>query len=139
MKHVQKGVQLRMQCFNCGDMNSQALKKDTVSDFKSLPVANEQLREKKWEKYHEQQKKFAEWVNNKRLSHFRKEHEEYINSDKWKELRLRILKRDNYLCQGCLIQPATQVHHLTYERFTYECCFDLISVCEDCHTKIHNK
>lgn len=139
MKYVQKGVQLRMQCFNCGDMNSGAIKKSTVPDFNALPVANENKRENKWELHNEERTKFINWINEKRKSALKEGYDEYLNSEKWKSLRLKILERDKNICQACLINKATQVHHLTYERFTDECCFDLVSVCVPCHNKIHSK
>jgi 5-methylcytosine-specific restriction endonuclease McrA len=61
------------------------------------------------------------------------EHEEYLHSDKWKAIRLKVLKRDNHLCQVCLDYPATEVHHLNYINWKNELMTDLLSVCRDCH------
>jgi 5-methylcytosine-specific restriction endonuclease McrA len=62
----------------------------------------------------------------------------YIGSDKWKAIRLKVLKRDNNLCQACLEAPANDVHHLTYDNFGDELMYELISVCRDCHfNRIH--
>lgn len=63
----------------------------------------------------------------------------YLRSNEWVEKRDRVLKRDNYTCQSCLICPADDVHHLTYEHKFEEFCFELISLCRDCHKRIHNK
>jgi hypothetical protein len=69
----------------------------------------------------------------------------YLNSTRWKVKRKKILRRDNYLCQSCLKEKATQVHHLTYARAGNEPLFDLTSVCQSCHeiitrdTRINNE
>jgi hypothetical protein len=61
----------------------------------------------------------------------------YLTTDKWKAKRERVLKRDDYLCQACLIRKATQVHHKTYEHIYNEPLFDLESVCDICHNALH--
>jgi predicted HNH restriction endonuclease len=33
--------------------------------------------------------------------------------------------------------PATLVHHLHYETLFREMLFDLVAVCENCHSQIH--
>jgi 5-methylcytosine-specific restriction endonuclease McrA len=60
----------------------------------------------------------------------------YIQSPAWFARRDKVLKRDNYLCQACLEDPATQVHHKSYIHFGNEPLFDLESVCDPCHKKI---
>lgn len=58
----------------------------------------------------------------------------------WQKQRLRVLKRDLYLCQDCLgkglVTPATEVHHLVPRSQAGpklakddEC----LSVCPECH------
>ena len=56
-----------------------------------------------------------------------------MNCSTWKIKRLKALKRDNYLCQSCLVNPATDIHHKTYIHFSNEPLFDLVSVCGPCH------
>jgi 5-methylcytosine-specific restriction endonuclease McrA len=67
------------------------------------------------------------WIN---------EHSNYIKSEQWKQKRELVLKRDNYLCQACLTEKATQVHHTSYKHWRNEPLFELVSVCEMCHEKI---
>lgn len=50
-----------------------------------------------------------------------------------------MLTRDNYLCQGCRVRRATQVHHLTYDHVGNEFLFELVAICETCHTRLHDK
>jgi hypothetical protein len=62
---------------------------------------------------------------------------DYIESDKWRTLRQKALRRDNWLCQGCLEAAAEHAHHLTYERLGNELLCDLVSLCVDCHQLCH--
>jgi len=61
----------------------------------------------------------------------------YLASDLWKDIRARVLARDNYLCQACF-NKAEQVHHKDYKQATKqgECLDGLISLCRSCHVKI---
>jgi 5-methylcytosine-specific restriction endonuclease McrA len=69
-----------------------------------------------------------------------KEHSEYLQTSKWKAIRQKVFIRDNFICQGCLEAPASEVHHLTYDHWKDELMFELISVCYNCHhNKIHKK
>lgn len=60
----------------------------------------------------------------------------YLKSKEWKTKRLLVLKRDNYVCQSCLKSKATEVHHLTYKHVFNEPLFELVSICNPCHTLI---
>jgi hypothetical protein len=40
-------------------------------------------------------------------------------------------------CERCKIAPATEVHHLTYERRGREKPADLMALCADCHRILH--
>ena len=64
-------------------------------------------------------------------------YEEYMNSPQWEALRLRVLTRARGICECCLISPAVQVHHLTYEHFMHEYAWELRAVCMPCHQAIH--
>ena len=60
----------------------------------------------------------------------------YYLSNEWEIRRKLVLNRDKYICQSCLSNKATQVHHLTYKHFKNEPLFDLISICEFCHLQV---
>jgi 5-methylcytosine-specific restriction endonuclease McrA len=65
-----------------------------------------------------------------------------LEDDKWKSKRFKILKRDGFKCRHCQSTNNLQVHHLIYKSggvppWQYKNS-DLITVCIDCHTKIHN-
>ena len=64
----------------------------------------------------------------------------YLKSDKWKELRYTILVRDSHTCQDCKSTTNLQVHHLHYRgidtmTFTSD---QLVTVCYDCHEIRHS-
>jgi 5-methylcytosine-specific restriction endonuclease McrA len=61
---------------------------------------------------------------------------DYLKSPRWRVIRGVVLSRDKGICQACLREKATEVHHLTYVHIFNEPLFDLVSVCEDCHAKI---
>lgn len=63
-------------------------------------------------------------------------HQNYLQSDTWKNKRIKVLKRDKYICQRCE-GNATQVHHKTYKRWGKEKLDDLESICQECHESHH--
>lgn len=65
-------------------------------------------------------------------------YEEYINSDTWKNRRLKILKRDGFKCQNCGSPIQLEVHHLRYPSvYGEEPDDDLITLCDNCHRSLH--
>jgi 5-methylcytosine-specific restriction endonuclease McrA len=54
----------------------------------------------------------------------------------WRAKSQAVLRRENYVCQGCGGR-ATQAHHLTYEHAFNEFLFELVAVCEECHAQLH--
>jgi len=62
----------------------------------------------------------------------------YLESDRWKEKRDRIMKKAGGKCRFCG-KPATQVHHETYKRSGREKDVDLTAVCTHCHAMLHRK
>lgn len=70
----------------------------------------------------------------------KKEYKEYLKTKHWKKAREQRLKIDGYVCSVCKSNKRLQVHHLTYENIHNEDVFtDLITLCEDCHAKVHKK
>lgn len=141
---VKKGNTVRNQCVDCGTLVGRQLKKkdynfEYLQSYENLNVINETIengakvlqeariryQSKSLQKKQEKKDKF--WID----------YNLYLQSSKWKDKRLKVLKRDNYICQSCLFSKATQVHHLTYENVFNENCFELTSVCKPCHENIH--
>lgn len=67
------------------------------------------------------------------------DYKEYIKSTAWYQKKLARLKKDKYTCQKCGDTEFLEVHHLTYDNLGDEPMEDLITVCRDCHQKIHDK
>ncbi len=67
----------------------------------------------------------------------------YYRRTEWKEFRLRILKRDNYICYNCKQRKSErelQVHHKQYingKKIWEYADDDVITLCKKCHAEIH--
>lgn len=67
-------------------------------------------------------------------------YDSYLLTDHWKELREAVLRRDNHTCCICgKFGGRMVVHHKTYERRGRESLDDLETLCEDCHSVIHDR
>lgn len=64
---------------------------------------------------------------------------EYLQTEHWKALRLRVLKSAVYRCQMCNADKPLDVHHRTYKRLGRERLSDLTALCRDCHEKFHKE
>ncbi len=158
--HYSEGgvLQLFSQCTTCGKKRDKggSLKHSTIDNFRDNVIRGEinkfdtELFDKYYASYerynnyqqfifYKERKISADKREEDRTKWF-KEHNEYLQTDKWKQIRLKVLKRDDFLCQGCLESPATEVHHLTYGHWKNELMFELLSVCYDCHhNRIHKQ
>lgn len=133
------GVQWREQCLTCG--------RSTTNPAKQVPgrvVPN-------WDETLEPS--YAESVDSERAAledvlieqtlrietGSEASYQEYLASESWAKKRDLVLKRDSHICQGCLLVPATEVHHLNYDDYPFELMFDLISLCSACHKRAHRK
>lgn len=61
----------------------------------------------------------------------------YRTTAVWKKRSLLCKKRAHGICQQCHVRPATEAHHLTYDRIFDEDPDDLIALCDRCHRKLH--
>lgn len=64
---------------------------------------------------------------------------DYLSSEEWKLRRSKVMTRCLGLCEGCLDNHASQVHHLTYEHVGEEFLFELVGLCASCHDRLHHK
>lgn len=67
------------------------------------------------------------------------DYKEYLNSDHWKEIRLKALSRAGNRCQLCSSTNSLNVHHNTYKNVGNENLKDLVVLCRECHAKFHDK
>ena len=62
----------------------------------------------------------------------------YLLSEHWKHIRDCALKRDGYTCRICGTGINLRVHHVHYEHVGTELELDdVITLCEECHSKVH--
>jgi len=72
-------------------------------------------------------------------------HEKYarhLASPEWQEIRQQVLWRCHGFCEGCNRAGVEHVHHLTYSTYNLvgrELLFELVGLCEDCHSTVHGK
>lgn len=144
-------LEFRDICIKCFHKVKTYKKSDFTSyELSKIPIRNIDVIDKERSKYYEiRREKYSEITN--LLNEKRDEiintiyaerdriRNEYYQSLEWKSLRLNVLKRDNYICQGCLKNQATEVHHHTYAHLKEEFMFELISLCNYCHSRYHNK
>lgn len=131
------------QCSHCGKAFG-AAKRDSFSA--TLPPFDEELAE---ERYQELRHKLDD-LRESLLARQRAAHEArdgewwdwynaYLDSPEWKQKRSRVLDRADGICEGCGINRASQVHHLTYKNVGNEFLFELVAVCNICHERLHEK
>jgi 5-methylcytosine-specific restriction endonuclease McrA len=63
----------------------------------------------------------------------------FYDSIEWEEIKKKILKRDNYLCQFCGSHKKLEVHHILPFSLFPELRlteWNLITVCQTCHKKL---
>lgn len=69
----------------------------------------------------------------------------YLSSPKWKAKRAKVIFRDAGVCQAtrrginCGSRFKLEVHHKTYMHFGNEPLCDLVTLCDECHTLIHQQ
>ena len=120
--------QLRKQCVKCTHLEGRAYSQNgfdmsKIQDAKPDDSLMFEL-EKVFAQKTEMRKRRFEQLN------------QYYNSPAWKVKRQKVLARDSHLCQSCLENRATELHHLTYECLQQERLFTLVSVCKPCHDSI---
>jgi len=128
------------QCVLCGQIDRSKtpsggvwVAKSAVIDPESLPVFNESL----CQSVLRRTKEAALAIREAERQEWWDRYDEYLQTDAWFDKRERVLRRDKYLCQGCLETEANHVHHMTYERLFNELLCDLVSLCGPCHQLCH--
>lgn len=126
---------LRAQCVECGQLVGPFHPQNGI-DIESVPFVDYALIEQQRERERQEQHQREAQRERDRLDRHLL-YESYLKSPKWAGLRAQVLARDGGLCQGCLQRPATEVHHMKYDHAFNELAFELVSVCRDCHERIH--
>lgn len=68
-------------------------------------------------------------------------YQEQLEDGRWKEKRLKVLKKFNFKCCLCGKSENLNVHHLSYKEnkkaWEYPMS-NFIVLCKDCHQRVHN-
>jgi hypothetical protein len=135
------GVVINLQCLKCGHSLAGALPRAGCIHWQDYPAWDATL-EDAWF-FDQQQRRAAGWrdLDQEREREKQRRREDYARwlatSPEWSRLRERVLVRDRYICQACLNERATQVHHLTYDHGPLPPAFFLVSLCGKCHARWH--
>lgn len=130
-------TEVRRQCQRCGGM-VEAVKKRmlAVGVLERLPEWDEALR-RRWQDTVDgaRQVAFRQAQDADRVTWF-KEHDAYLRTPRWRNLRQQVLERDDWTCQEC-DAPAEHIHHLTYAHWGDERLYELVALCFNCHDDAH--
>ncbi len=131
-----------MQCLDCWQSIGDSIKHASIpADQKAnIKDFDTQARDDYWNKKAQERKKAAQIDMDsvkERLDARRALYVQHLQSDAWSELRLKVIQRENNLCQGCRSAPIQNVHHMTYDRLGAELLTDLVGVCRSCHERYH--
>lgn len=133
-------VHFANQCARCGMQLGGFQKKAnlTAEAMKSAPDFDHSLSEAFYEQRRSRREElWGETEFQSRSGYNRAFYEGYLLTPAWQEKRRLVFQRARGVCEGCRQKPATEVHHMTYERLGHEMLFDLRAVCRECHEAIH--
>ena len=130
-------TQIRSQCIDCGFTYSGSVAKSQCPPEHLLSDVDEDAAKVASSLSHNKLMALHEQAKLERRHEWFRMYDAYLQSDEWKERRRLVFVRDNYICQGCLTCRAEQVHHLSYANVGEELLFELMSICKQCHDRIH--
>jgi 5-methylcytosine-specific restriction endonuclease McrA len=138
------GKHYHIHCSQCGSIvkrlsKSEVMKIDTASIVEYPSEYFDKKRRDEYEQRHQAWQKEMQDERDKKDREWLAWYEKYLESEAWQQKRGLVLKRANWMCEGCGKNRANQVHHLTYERVGDEMLFDLVAICKECHDKIPSK
>lgn len=137
-----------LQCRECGEKIREVSKKDYNVNI--LPAFDDNLRRYNQERRSEQRKEIAtRWLDeaeqerSNQDAEFWRTYSIYLKSTHWRNLRLSVIRRDQYKCQNCfdpITENTAHVHHTSYvgfQRLGYSFAFECVTLCRECHDAFH--
>lgn len=127
-------------CQDCGSTAAGHLahsKVDTVSDLTWGDI--EEVSERYGAERRDRLEQIAKAAAERMQPVNRQSYDDYLRSPDWKRRVAKIMQRSNGICEGCLTNPAEEVHHLTYEHVGAEFAWELRAVCGACHRRVHGR
>jgi hypothetical protein len=131
-------IQYIEQCLGCGE--SVGMFRKHPPDLAASPTWDDQIEldfEAKRKRDYETITQKHVRIQRGRTEGFWKEYNRYLQTEEWRQKRVKVFERAKGKCEGCGIKPATQVHHLTYKHAFAEFLFELVAVCDECHEGLH--
>lgn len=65
------------------------------------------------------------------------DYQQYLQSSHWCKIKAQYRKRYQRVCYLCSSRDNLQLHHVTYDRIREELLTDLVYLCVNCHSFIH--
>jgi hypothetical protein len=132
-------VSFPMQCLRCGRETRVVRKGElTRQQMEAAPAIDPELKTAYWQARSARYQELHDALRDREREEWFARYDAYLLTPEWARRRRAVLRRAKGTCEGCLVRPATQVHHLTYERVGREMLFDLAAVCDECHAAIHS-
>jgi len=132
------------QCRECG-RQMRAHKKQEATELSGFWLSglwDESIAEKWQERWRREWQAEADKRDQARAEQDRlwwEEYNRYINSAEWSAIKYKVLKRANRICEGCGENAAWHVHHCTYKNAFDPFMFELVALCEPCHSRVHGR
>lgn len=127
----------KSQCTRCGELLGNWIPHKDISNKESIEPFDDRLQETYRKTVIDLEKEINQRKFELQQPSVLETYYDYLSSDDWKAKRLLVLDRCNYICEGCGIKRASQVHHLTYRNIGNEFLFELKGLCSDCHKRLH--
>ena len=131
-------IMVGRQCTSCGSVVGPWLKK--TRENANAPAWDEHLQDAWWERAKlviEGKRAEADQERSAEHRAWLLEHDAYLRTPEWADLRAKVIRREKGLCQGCMEVRGTEVHHMTYVRWKRELLTDLVLYCRSCHERYH--
>lgn len=134
-----------LQCLDCGRQvraiakgSPEALKQTEQIPFDENLAASlqKQMREAN-QRHWEAQRIAAAAEAEKQNQDWWDRYNAYLKTPQWQRKRQAVFTRSGGLCEGCRINKAVQVHHLTYDHAFDEFLWELVAICLSCHVRLH--
>lgn len=132
-------IQALHQCKKCGERVGDFISHSKLGRISvhELPDWSEELFKNSREHLASQTQEAWQKLKVKEIDSKIRDYDEYLNSPEWRKKADLVLKRDRHICQSCLENRATQVHHLSYFHIFEEPLFESVAVCPNCHERLH--
>jgi 5-methylcytosine-specific restriction endonuclease McrA len=136
---IKNGIQIKNVCLSCGERLGDSLATKNFPEkpeiFDAIGIHQSYLESRDTERF-EIVKRHQILQGDPELAE-KRAYSAYLKSAEWEKKRQKVFKRDGNLCQGCRENTATEIHHLSYDNKYSEMIFQLVAVCEECHSFLH--